>query len=260
MKATITEMHSIKDAIRTLYMSKRSWNQSIDDTVDAALGYFADKSGRINWHWINDAVGHADTHHDRVTQSGVKIKDMIDKLFKWGQKHTTMLRFLDASVVVEGLHRGATDDFDAHAKRLENRIIRSSTRLADYTTEEMSDWYNGKIIPTDTALSIVGMELPDEINYNGIEYVRSTNGYIVKGMEDNRDVKRGLYMLSLPMTFTFKVNIVELAHIYRERGTKAGGANGTAAPELQEMMEQLMDQLEEWYPQLTREYLLGIRN
>lgn len=259
MKATITEMHSIKDAIRTLYMSKRSWNQSIDDTVDAALGYFADNNGWIDWNRINYETKNANIFHDE-TQKAVKFKDMVNKLFKWGQRHTTMLRFLDVSVVVEGLHRGATDDFDAHAKRLENRIIRSSTRLADYTTEEMSDWYNGKIIPTDTALSIVGMELPDEINYNGVEYVRSTNGYIVKGMEDNRDVKRGLYMLSLPMTFTFKVNIVELAHIYRERGTKAGGANGTAAPELQEMMEQLMDQLEKWYPQLTREYLLGIRN
>ena len=27
MKVTLTEMHSIRDAIRTMYMSKRTWNR-----------------------------------------------------------------------------------------------------------------------------------------------------------------------------------------------------------------------------------------
>ena len=67
-------------------------------------------------------------------------------------------------------------------------------------------------------------------------------------------------MLSIPMNFTFKVNLVELAHIYRERGKAENGANGKAAPELQEMIEMLMDELQKYLPMVTREYLLGIRN
>ena len=66
-----------------------------------------------------------------------------------------MLRFEDISVVVEGLHRGATDDLDSHAKRMDNRIIRSSTRLADYHEGEVSEWYEDKIITWDEVLNIL---------------------------------------------------------------------------------------------------------
>lgn len=239
MKVTITEMHSMRDAIRTMYMSKRTWTPELEKEIEECC--YCCLSG----------VG-------RPCKIDNRFDDMTNKLFKWGQRHTTMLRFIDISVIVEGLHRGATDDFDSHAKRLENRIIRSSTRLATYTADEMSDWYKDKIIPTDLALRDLNIMLPEMYKRNGQVYVKAANGYILKGMENNNDVKRGLYMLSLPMTFTFKVNLVELAHIYRERGSKSGGAKGTAAPELQEMIEQLMDQVQEWYPQLTREYFLGM--
>ncbi len=190
-----------------------------------------------------------------------EFNNVLSKLFKFGKHHITMLRFLDVSVVVEGLHRGATDDLDAHAKRMDNRIIRSSTRLANYQLGEMSEWYEGKIIPTDMALKILSNELPEEIEYKGNTYIRAVNGYILKGEENKNDVKRGLYMLSIPMNFTFKINITELAHVYIERGMskKNGGlAHGTAAPELQEMIEDLVDQISEWYPQITREFLLEV--
>ena len=60
------------------------------------------------------------------------------------------------------------------------------------------------------------------------------------------------------MNFTFKVNITELAHIYVERGSKDCGAHGTAAPELQIMIEDLINQIESWYPGINRELLLKI--
>ena len=113
------------------------------------------------------------------------------------------------------------------------------------------------------ALAVLGIKTPDEFEFEGKTYVRAENGYIVKGMENDKDVKRGLYMLSLPMTFTFKINITELAHVYIERGKskKNGGlAHGTAAPELQIAMEDLIDQIEEWYPGITREFLLEVEN
>lgn len=256
MKVTLTEMHSIQDAIRTMYMSKRTWTPKLEQEIQDVVYHNTDRTGKP-FITVYDATYGG---YQSSSESKKKFKKMTETLFKWGQKHTTMLRFLDLSVIVEGLHRGATDDFDSHAKRLENRIIRSSTRLADYSPDEMSDWYKGKIIPTDLALGYIGIKAPETLEHDGKTYVRTGGGYVLEGLENNRDVKRGLYTLALPMTFTFKVNLVELAHIYRERGMKEHGANGTAAPELQEMMESLMDQLESWYPMLTREYLLGICN
>ena len=245
MKVYLTEMHSILDAFRTMYMSKRSWSLEKEAELSEIVAFSTDKYGCPN---------------NLNPEFKEKFDEECRKLFKWGKKHITMLRFLDCSVIVEGLHRGATDDLDAHAKRFENRIIRSSTRLANYKTEEVSEWYQDKIIPMDVALAYLGIKTPETIEYDRTTYVKSENGYIVKGMENDKDVKRGLYMLSLPMTFTFKVNITELAHIYRERGSKEGGAHGTAAPELQIMIEELINQVNSWYPQITREYLLDILN
>ena len=252
MKVTLTEMHSITDAIRTMYMSKRTWTPELEKEIRAVCNLMTSSSGK--------PLMRIQIPKNYTPEIEQRFLDMIGKLFKYGQKHTTMLRFIALSVIVEGLHRGATDDFDSHAKRLENRIIRSSTRLANYNADDVSDWYKDKIIPLETALLVTSTQLPKTIVKNGETYVRADGGYVKEGFENNKDVLRGLLPLSIPMTFTFKVNLVELAHIYRERGTKEGGAHGTAAPELQEMMEELMNQLESWYPMLTREYLLGICN
>lgn len=251
MKVTLTEMHSIQDAIRALHMSKRTWNPQFEQLL---TGVVHDSV----WHNGFPYALHRKYTNQNDNPSFAKFAALCDKVFKYGRKHTTLLRFIDISVIVEGLHRGATDDFDSHAKRLDNRIIRSSTRLATYDPEEMSNWYQGKIIPTDVMLAHLGIDTPEEIEYDGKTYVKAANGYILKGMENDNDVKRGLYMLSLPMTFTFKVNLAELAHIYRLRGSKEHGAVGTAAPELQEMIETLMDKVQSWYPQLTRGYFLDV--
>ena len=244
MKVYLTEMHSIRDALRTMYMSKRTWTPELEEEMKRIVDACTDRYGKP----IETAPADMKEKFDKE----------VGKLLKWGRHHITMLRFLDMSVTVEGLHRGATDDLDSHAKRMDNRIIRSSTRLADYAENEISEWYQDKIIPTDIALDYLGIDTPDEIEHDGKTYVKAENGYIVKGMEKNRDVKRGLYMMALPMTFTFKVNITEFAHIYSERGSKEGGAHGTAAPELQDMIEELMDQLQSWYPGITRDYLLSV--
>ena len=123
--------------------------------------------------------------------------------------------------------------------RLNNRIIRSSTRLADFETGEVSEYYADKIVPMDVMLAYLGIETPDEITYEGKTYVRGVNGYIVKGMENNKDVKRGLYMLSIPSNFICRCQLTEFAHIFKERNMK-----GTANPELKIAVESMADQLE----------------
>lgn len=115
MKVTLTEMHSIRDAIRTMYMSKRTWNREIEQQLKEMVDHCTDRYGRP-----------LDSPEDDELK--IKFDKEVAKLLKWGQKHITMLRFEDISVVVEGLHRGATDDLDSHAKRMDNRIIRSRDR------------------------------------------------------------------------------------------------------------------------------------
>lgn len=246
MRVYLKSIESMEDAIRTLYMSKRTWTPELDNHIRDMVSACTDRYG------IPIKSGSSELNKE--------FDETVGKVIKYGKRHITMLRFLDFTVVVEGLHRGATDDFDAHAKRLENRIIRTSTRLSTYSADEMSDWYKDKIIPTDMALARMGIVLPESISLDGKEYVKSENGYILDEFKNDRDVKRGLYMLSLPMNFTFKVNATEFAHIYKERGSKDGGAHGAAAPELQEMIESLADQIENCYPQLNRDLWLEIVN
>ena len=245
MNIKITKISSIIDGIRSMYMSKRSWNPELEQKLEKWDSKFIDSTGGIIPHV-------SDPEFEDFSKT-------VKSLFKWGQKHITMLRFIDITCVVDGLHRGATDDFDAHAKRLENRIIRSSTRLANYGNEK-SDWYKNKILTTDEALEKLHIRIPEKIVDGENTYVKTVNGYVLEEYKNNRDVTRGLCMLSIPMTFTFKINVTELAHVYRERGTKEGGANGSASPELQEMMELFIDEINKYIPNITREYLLGILN
>lgn len=138
--------------------------------------------------------------------------------------------------------------------RFNNRIIRSSTRLANFDYE-MSDYYQDKIIPTDMAMQELGIGIPDKIEHNGQSYVKTVNGYIREDLQDNKDVKRGLYMLSIPSNFIFKVNLTEFAHVYKERNIDSG-----ANPEVKEWCETCVDLIEDKFPQFNRELLLKIPN
>ena len=164
------------------------------------------------------------------------------------------MRFIDMAITVEGLHRAGQDDWDSHARRFNNRIIRSSTRLSRFDYE-MSSWYQDKILPTDLALKALGMEMPQEINVDGKTYVRAVNGYILKGMEEQKDVRRGLYMLSIPSTFLFKVDLTDWCHVYKERY-----AGGTANPEVKQCCEAIADQIESFIPMFNRDLFLKVQN
>lgn len=240
MNVYLNNISRISDAIITMYMSKRTWtpelNQEIIETCDRVF----DKQGK--WEAFT------------TKEDTDKVQSWLTKLFKWGNKHTTMLRFVDMSFTVEGLHRGAQDDFDAHAKRLDNRIVRSSTRLATFGTEK-SEFYEGKILTYDELFDELCINVPDRINHNGQIYVRTENGFIEETFVNDKDVKRGLYMLSIPSNFIFKCNFTEWAHIVKERD-----CNSHAAPELREMVEQVCTKLENIFPQLTKEYWYSIRN
>lgn len=243
MKVYLNKISGIDDAIVTMFMSKRTWTRELEEEVRDVVSKVTDRDGKIN-----SNLKYVFPEHY------AKFEDWVEKLVKWGAVHITMLRYIDFSITVEGLHRAGQDDWDAHAMRYNNRIIRTSTRLSKFGNE-MSDYYKGKIIPTDEALKILNIEVPDKFVYDETIYTKTINGYVREDLKDNKDVLRGLYMLSIPSNFTFKVNLTEFAHVYKERNK-----DGRANPEVKECCEAIADQIQEWCPYFTRELLMSIKN
>ena len=241
MKVTVNSITGFEDAFVAMFISKRTWTPELDREIRDVCDDVLDKQGRI--------MENCDL-------------EKLDKFIKWlgillrmGKKHITVLRYIEISIMTEGIHRGGQDDIDAHVKRFENKIIRSSTRLAEYSNGEISDWYKDKIIPTDLALDILGIEIPKSFEYEGNNFVKSTNGYIKVEYKDNKDVKRGLYMLSIPSNFISRINLCEWGHVFKERNE-----NGGANPEVKIWAEKVMKLITEFHKQITRDYVLSIEN
>lgn len=246
MEVYLNRIDGWDDAILSMFYSKRTVTRELEEDIRYKIYQKTNPNPR------EGVVG---ALHP-CTTADEEYKKWLDSLFKWAWTHITMGRFLDLSFTVYGLHRAGQDDLDAHAMRMNNRIIRSSTRLADFKHGEMSTYYQDKIVPTDVALAYLGITTPDEIEYNGQTYIRAVNGYVLKGMENSKDVKRGLYMLSIPSNFMFRCNLTEFAHIYKERREQ-----GTANPEVKQAVEMMVDQLEEAScGYINREYLMKVKN
>lgn len=237
MKVYLNEINGLWSAIDAMYFSKRTWTRE----AEAHL---------LNMYWKNyDRWGKL-IRNDMTPD----FKKLVDNLFKWSTSHITLAKFLDFTFTVEGLHRGAQDDFDSHAKRLDNRIVRSSTRLSKFG-DEKSDWYKGRILSTDEALKMVDIPKPAEIVVDGVTYVSCTNGYVREDLKDDKDTLRGLYMLSIPSNFIFKCNGTEFAHIINERDIESH-----AAPELRLMIEECKRLIVQELPQYNTDWCRKVKN
>ena len=245
MEVYLNRIDGVDDAIISMFLSKRTLTRELELDIRHTVAQHSNTIYRAD-----EPVGAI------AQQVAPQLDAWLESLFRWGVKHYTMLRFIDLSFTVYGLHRAGQDDLDAHAMRMNNRIIRSSTRLADFSSGETSEYYADKIIPTDVALAYLGINTPDTIECEGKTYVRAVNGYVLHGMENNRDVKRGLYMLSIPSNFIFRIQLTEFAHVYKERNR-----NGTANPEVKDSVESMMDQIQKWTNgYVTRDLMLKIQN
>lgn len=224
MKIYINEITGLGQSFESLLMSKRSW------TPQKAFDLYK--------------LAYENTTREGFVLPGAepKFKSQMDKIIKWGVEagHTTLIRFIDLSITVEGLHRGGQDDLDSHAARMDNRIVRASTRLGKFKEGEVSDYYRDKIkFDYEIIEEALGIMLPAEyIDEYGVKFIKSDYGYIREDLKDSQDVKRGLYPLSIPSNFTFKIQYPEFCHIYQHR-------NGLshAHPELQECMEMIAQEL-----------------
>lgn len=237
MNVYLNEVTGLADALTSMYMSKRTWTRELEEQIRRDCTLLDILSDDNSWH--------------------EDIKERVDKRIKsfckFAWKHITMLDFITISVTVEGLHRAGQDDWDAHACRFNNRIIRSSTRLADFNENELSDYYKDKVIPTEVALEMLGVESPQTIDKNGTTFVKAQGGYIREDLVNNRDVKRGLYRLGIPSNFIFKCNLAQWAHVYKMRNK-----NGTANPEVKEVAEAIQDAIEAKLPWFNREFICKV--
>lgn len=235
MEVYLNRITGLDDAIISMYMSKQTWTPELDKKIRDLYDENVDKYGSL------------------VAKPSQDFLDMVDKTIKYGVHygHTTLLRYIDISFVSDGLHRGGTDDWDSHAKRMDNRIVRASTRLSTYKEGDISDYYKGKILFPFEAMKELGLEIPNNIEIDGVRYVRTEFGYINEEYKDEQDVKRGLYPLSIPTKFIFKVQYPELAHIYQHRNN-----DSTANPEVKELAEKCKKELLYAFPILAEN--LGI--
>lgn len=241
MNAKVISITGFEGAFTAMFLSKRTYTPELGKEIMDVCSRVVDRYGRF--------------YEDVDKEDNEKFNKWLSMLLKMGRKHITVLRFLSITIMTEGLHRAGQDDVDAHVKRFENKIIRNSTRLATYRENEVSDWYKGKILTDGQAAEILGIKLPDTIEYMGRTYVKSTNGYVREEYKDNKDVKRGLYMLSIPSDFVSEISLCEWAHVYKERN-ETGGAN----PEVKMWAEFVMEGISSYIPQFTREYILSVEN
>ena len=241
MKVYLNEISGLWQAVTAMYMSKRSWTREREvDIQDVCFANYYIPGGK----------------RDISKPLTPEMDDYLKKLFKWAPKHTTLGRFIDFAFTVEGMHRGAQDDFDSHAMRLNSRIIRSSTRLASFGGTEKSSYYDRKILTPDEALALLaerGISLPTTLYYNGYNYVRAENGYVREDLANDQDVRRGLYPLCIPSNFTFRVNSTDFAHIVKQRDR-----NSHAHPELREAVEEMKRLIQEQIPYLTEDYWYSV--
>ena len=193
------------------------------------------------------------------------FEERLEKLFKWGTEHITLLRFVEFAMMVDGLHRGGTDDFDSHAERFDNRIIRMSTRTPKLYTKdqtiEMSDYYKGKIILfhdfINKILPEAGVDaesvLPMSITIDDKKYVRSFGGYILESEQNKPDVLRGMIPLAISNIFGYESCITEFAHVVKMRGF-----DGHAHEELKVMIGGTTNLLSLIHPRFSGDLWLNI--
>lgn len=247
MKIYLNSIAGIDDAIIAMHMSKRTWNATMDDEIRHMCTVVNTRNGIF--------VPKAERGDNRLDKYFDAYQEYMTKLLKWGRLHITLLKFIDISVTVEGLHRAGQDDWDSHAQRFQNRIVRSSTRLASFSDGEKSDFYSGKIKYPFEAMKDMGNEIPNEYtDADGIIWVRTDFGYINKEHLGRKDVHRGLYPLAIPSNFIFRCNLTDWSHVYKERNAKSG-----ANPEVKECCESIADALINAQPLFSRELFMEIK-
>lgn len=225
MKVNVSKISGIDDAILSLYFSKRSWTPELSEEVRAKVAECTCRNGFL-------------------VNPNSWLEEKLALLKKYGIEygHEVLLSFIDITIETQGLHRAGQDDWDSHAQRFNNRIVRSSTRLGKFTGGEKSDFYKDKILYFSEVMSL----FPPTIERNGHIYVYTDFGYVRADCAEDPDVVRGLYPLAIPSDNITKIDYRQLRHVYKMRG-----AHSSANPEVKQVAEGIRQDL------LSKFWVLG---
>lgn len=232
MKVSLLETAGLEPAVLSIFVSKRH--------LDTTLA-------------LNIHKEYLDYIHHENTRDAQVFERRLTRALAIGRQHTTVLRFINFSFLVEDIHRGAQDDWDSHARRFDNRIIRSSTRLSASEVGAKSDYYDGKIMTFGEAIKKADIPMPIGLTIDGVNYEKTDHGYIREDLAENQDVVRGLYPLCLPSTFVYSVNLAEFCHIYKVRRAGHG-----AHEEVSQLAETCALLIKDAIPQVDQTYLLEV--
>lgn len=236
MKVNIAKISGLDDAMVALLYSKRTVTPEMVKRTRALVAQCTDENGFLR---------PFNTVDERLR---VAFVDLVDKLMKYGvgHGHATLLSFIDITVEIWGLHRAGQDDWDAHAYRFHNRIVRNSTRLAKFEGNEKSGYYADKVRTTDEIIQEESLPPTIMNKQTGQIFVRVAGlGYVLQGHEKDQDIIRGMYRLMIPCNSITKVDYRQLRHIYSVRN-----AQGHAHPEVQKVAELIRAELMSKMPML----------
>jgi len=232
MKVTVVEISGYQSAICAMYMTNRNLTPERRDDIKRVVEQATTRYG-----FIND---------DAPLEIRGAFLDYLEKTITYGLKHEhwQILKFINVHIMIEGLHRGAQDDYDAHAKRME--IIRSTTRTAKGANHaEFSDFYKGKIMTFDEMMVKscgAGLQKVVYINDSDQTWIKKPWGYVLERYQNDPDVVRGLTGLGMASDNLSMVPYGEhLQHIYDLRRHNPRGKE--ANPELRLAMEMMRDEL-----------------
>lgn len=100
MKVTVTRISGFAEAFETMFISKRSWTPELGEQIRKVCS-------------IVEAYNNNYVLQDHyIKQIDVALKQFnkwLEMLLRMGRKHITVLRFIDITIVTEGLHRGGQD-------------------------------------------------------------------------------------------------------------------------------------------------------
>lgn len=270
MNFKLFKVSGYEDAILSLRMSKGrfyDWKKARDIqqlvwAVTDSQGFicmpqeYACKVSSMHFNELNDHTKLTGNFYDDLKEFKRLLELTFNNSMK-DHKHHTLMKYIDVTFITEGLHRGAQDDLDAHALGFNNRITRFSTRLAEISSNELSEWYKGKIIPFYKAIQMLNDNSEEQVHFppyikdeNDITFKLTPLGYVVEKHAQipaknglAKDIQRGLMHLALPSDAIWKSDIFNLRYIYKMRN-KLTKAN----PELKEGIDQLAKQIEKNIP------------
>ena len=95
MNVTVNSITGFEDAFVAMYMSKRTWTSELDKDIRITCDTVLDRNGRIVENCSAECLE--------------KFNKWLEMLIRMGRKHITLLRYIDISIMTEGIHRAGQD-------------------------------------------------------------------------------------------------------------------------------------------------------